>query len=43
MILIKDGRVIDPQTGLDETLDLVTRMELSKKSVSFRKATVTKK
>ena len=23
MILIKDGRVIDPQTGLDETLDLV--------------------
>ena len=23
MILIKDGRVVDPETGLDETLDLI--------------------
>ena len=25
MILIKDGRVIDPKSGMDETLDLIIR------------------
>ena len=38
MILIKDGRVIDPQTGLDETLDLVIQDGVIKEIGKFQES-----
>lgn len=37
MILIKDGRVIDPKTGMDETLDIVIQDETIAKMGKFPK------